>query len=344
MLSLKNVRVLITGMGGAAGIGVYRGLLETGVTLFCGDMDPLAAGLYFVEPEYRCLLPRGDAPGYAEALLRMCRSTGIDIVIPTVDAELIPLASQKDDFLSAGVRLMTSEAQALRGVLDKWKLVRHLHSNVPCPETAVFYGRGELAQDHQRVVVKPRCGSGGRDIFAGPYADVPHTIPKDGSFIVQEYLPGEEFSVDVLLDRDSKVLSAVPRERLKVDSGIAVTCRSVKDPELIELASRAAQVSGLRYAVNVQMRRDGMGRPKLLEVNPRFPGSIALTIASGVNMPLLALRGLLNLDGCKSVEFQERILIRYLEERVVSHEDFQKMHRVPNATLAKPSDETFAPA
>ncbi len=50
--------------------------------------------------------------------------------------------------------------------------------------------------------------------------------------MLQEYLPGEEFSVDVYVRCDGIVVGAVPRERMKVDSGIAVASRTVNSPEV----------------------------------------------------------------------------------------------------------------
>jgi hypothetical protein len=56
------------------------------------------------------------------------------------------------------------------------------------------------------------------------------------------------------------------------------------------------------------------GRPALLEVNPRAPGSLALTIASGVDMPRLALAALRGEQLPGHVEFYEKAVVRYLEE------------------------------
>ena len=53
-------------------------------------------------------------------------------------------------------------------------------------------------------------------------------FPRDGTLLVQEFVPGEEYSVDVLASRDGRIAAAVPRARLKVDSGIAVAARTSK--------------------------------------------------------------------------------------------------------------------
>ena len=50
-------RVLITGMGGPAGISVLRGIADEPLDVYSADIDPFAAGLYLVAPG-----APGDAP------------------------------------------------------------------------------------------------------------------------------------------------------------------------------------------------------------------------------------------------------------------------------------------
>jgi len=64
----------------------------------------------------------------------------------------------------------------------------------------------------------------------------------------------------------------------------------------------------------VQLRRDTEGVPALLEVNPRFPGALPLTIAAGVDMPSLALDLALGKDIPASIEFRDLANVRFLED------------------------------
>ena len=140
-------------------------------------------------------------------------------------------------------------------------------------------------------------------------------IPRDGSHLVQEYLPGEEYSVDVFSDQHCVVRAAVPRERLKVDSGVAVTARTVRDEELEQLARKVVERVGLSFVVNVQFRRDRVGIPCLLEVNPRFPGTMPLTVEAGVPMPQLALQAALGFeDWPAELPFREVAVVRHWQE------------------------------
>jgi hypothetical protein len=43
--------------------------------------------------------------------------------------------------------------------------------------------------------------------------------------------------------------------------------------------------------VNIQFKTDRLGETKLLEINPRASGGVAMSCLSGINLPYLALCG-----------------------------------------------------
>jgi carbamoyl-phosphate synthase large subunit len=65
---------------------------------------------------------------------------------------------------------------------------------------------------------------------------------------------------------------------------------------------------------NVQLRRAADGTPSLLEINPRFPGALPLTIAAGVDMPSYVLDLALGLPLPEQVAFREIANVRFLED------------------------------
>jgi carbamoyl-phosphate synthase large subunit len=312
--------VLVTGAGGPAAIAVLKSLrADPSVRLVAADMDGWAAGLYLVPAADRAVIPDGEAPGFARALLARCRDLGVDIVIPTVDSELQPLAAARPQFERADVALMLSPARALALTLDKLALARACAGVVRVPRTELLDEAVDPASWTYPVIVKPRTGSGSRDISAIVSADELKTAlsaaEPGAGFLVQEYLPGEEYSVDMLSDTDGRVVAGVPRVRARVDSGVSVAGRTLHDRELEQFGATVATTVGLTYISNVQVRRDSDGEPALLEVNPRVPGSLSLTIASGVDMPRLALDALRGRPLPEHAEFVEKAMVRFLDER-----------------------------
>jgi carbamoyl-phosphate synthase large subunit len=312
-----SLRVLVTGAGGAAGTAVLRALAGHDVELVAVDCDAHAAGLYLTK-EAPALVPRGDDPGFVAAVAALARDRRIDVVIPTVDEELVVLAEAVPEFAAFGARVMVSSPAALADTLDKHRLVAVAGDTVPCPRTELLDDAFDAGDWELPVIIKPRSGRGGVGVAMIEDAGALGGYPHDGSWIVQELLPGEEYSVDTLIAGSGEVVAAVPRLRMKVDSGVAVTARTVHDEELERLAGAAARSTGLRGPSNVQLRRDRSGRPRLLEINPRFPGTVAITIAAGVDLPWLALLDLLDRPLPPDAgRFAEIVLVRYLDERVV---------------------------
>jgi len=314
------LRVLVTGAGGPAAIAAMKSLqADPEVELVAADMDPWAAGLYLTPR--RTLIPAGAAPDFTDVLLARCRTLGVDVVLPTVDAELQPLALARETFAAAGVALLLAPAAALDVILDKLLLAEHCAGVVQVPRTELFGPSVEPASWTYPVVVKPRRGSGSRGVMIVDSAAGLAALDRSPGLIVQEFLPGEEYSVDVLADAAGHVVASVPRLRARVDSGVSVGGRTVHDPEVEWFGRAVAQATGITYVANVQCRRDQDGAPALLEVNPRMPGTLGLTIASGVDMPRLALAALLGRPIPASIDFCERAVVRFLDELFVDPAD-----------------------
>lgn len=316
--------IMLTGAGGAAAISFIKAVREEPVDIHAADMDAFGAGLYLVPSERRHRVRAGADPEFVPHLLELCRAHAIDVLVPTVDSELLGVARAEAEFARAGVRLLLASAETLSICLDKLTLLSACEGTVPVGRHAVLDAAFSPRGWDYPVIVKPRAGSGSRGIEVVSSAAQLDAFPRDGHLLVQEYLPGEEYSVDVLAARDGRVIAAVPRLRMKVDSGIAVTSRTVRDAELEEFARRVAARIGLTYTANIQFRRNAGGAPTLLEVNPRFPGTMPLTVHAGVNMPVLSLRDALGTpppDG--PMTFREIAVVRYWAEEFIRPEEIE---------------------
>jgi carbamoyl-phosphate synthase large subunit len=321
------MRILMTGAGGPSAISVWKSL-SAQHEIHMADMDPCAAGLYLVPEESRLLVPRGDAPELVPALLAACRARKIDLLLPTVDSEFVPLALARAEFEALGVVLPISPLDCLRVCRDKYELLARVKGVVPVPEYEPLTEDAAARVTSLPRFVKPRLGAGSQGAEKITRREDLDALPKDGSILVQEYLPGEEYSVDVYVRGDGRVIAAVPRERMKTDSGIAVTARTVDVPEVIESARRVAREIGVRYVANVQFKRAADGVFKLLEVNPRFPGTLPLTTAAGVDMPKLLVDDV----ACRKLPdgplpFKEIMVVRYWTERYVDPQEWVKLCR-----------------
>lgn len=321
------MRVLVTGAGGPAAVSVWKSLAAEH-ELFLADMDANSPGLYLVPASNRFLIPRGEDSGLVSALLELCRAQSIDVLISTVDPELAPLAEAEAAFTALRTRVPLSPAAVLHRCRDKWALMSHLAGNPFVPECVLLTDDTRAGIVRFPCFAKPRAGAGSRGIALIERAADLDALPRDGSYLVQELLPGPEFSVDVYVSQHGELVAAVPRERIRTDSGIAITARTVHMPELTDAAAGIAREVGIRYVANIQFKQSREGPYKLLEINPRFPGSLPLTGAAGVDIPRLLMD---DLQGkalpAGPMPVKEILMVRYWTERYLDPSEWQALCR-----------------
>ena len=114
----------------------------------------------------------------------------------------------------------------------------------------------------------------------------------EGEIMVEEYLPGEEYTVDILADSGNPLL-VIPRLREQIKLGVSFRGKVIKDQEIIDYSKKIVNKLKLHGLVGLQFKRDKNKIPKILESNPRLQGTNVLSAASGVNLPYLAVKLLL---------------------------------------------------
>lgn len=331
-----TMSVAVTGAGGPSAISFLEAIAAPSIELYAGDIDPYAAGLYLVAPANRWILHRGADPRFVDDILERSVAARIDVLVPTVDFELLPLARRREDFEREGIRLLLANAGTLELCLDKAALVRACEGSCDVPRTVILDGHFDAADWPLPFLIKPRLGAGGRGVQRIDRLDALSILPCDGSLIVQEFLGGREFSVDVLCTPKSDVLAVVPRARLKIDSGIAVTGVTLHDDRLDAAARRVAATIGITYVANLQFREDAHGVPRLMDVNARFPGTMPLTVASGVNMPRLALDLAVGRSLSSGVAtFRDVGMVRVWREHYVSVDEITRLEESSRAQRAR---------
>jgi carbamoyl-phosphate synthase large subunit len=262
-----------------------RGLAAVGGgRVWALDCDPHAAALQAADAAE--LSPRGDGPEFLDWLELWCRRERIALVVPTRDGELALLAGAAERFLRAGVRLVVSPAEALALCRDKRRFAEFCRER-GFATPAKFDVKAVPAFP---VFVKPRTGQAGQGAQRIGSAEelAAHGFDAERE-ILQEFVDAPEYTIDVFVDWEGRLISSVPRERVRVVDGESVVGRTVRDDELAESAGRLALALGLRAHVTVQAFR-GPGPIRFIEVNPRFGGGAALGFAAGCPTPEWLLR------------------------------------------------------
>jgi carbamoyl-phosphate synthase large subunit len=164
--------------------------------------------------------------------------------------------------------------------------------------TAVTYLPGDIRFKGLRypLFLKPRFGRG--SVGAHPIInekELRFFLEYVEEPIVQDFLYGREFTIDVLADFAGRILSVVPRERLVIRAGVVDRGRTLQHAGLMGMGERVAMALGIRGAVNIQCKLHN-DEINIIEINPRFSGGIPLTIAAGGDFPTWLLQLVMGMD------------------------------------------------
>ena len=305
--------VLLPGAGGSAAVCAIKSLRLAGYPgrIVTTDPDPLATGFRLADA-YRVVPPARD-PRFVDGVLALIAAEGVEVVLPTSGFDTRVYSGLKGQLARRGVVAAMCDPESIADTEDKWRFHGRVRDAFPLPRT----WRPADADIAFPCFVKPTLGKGSRD--SARCADARELARHAGNghdVLVQEFLPGDEYSVDVLSDLDANPLVAVPRLRLAVRGGISVKGRVVRDGEIQALCVAMARFLGLKGTTCMQLKRDAEGRLRFLEVNPRLGGASIFATLAGANLPLLLVR----IARGETVEvpvFRELTVLRYFEEIVV---------------------------
>jgi carbamoyl-phosphate synthase large subunit len=263
--------------------GFKRALADspTGGKVWVTDYDRMAPGLRFADGYD--IAPLSSSENYIPTLLDICRKRRIKMIIPSIDEELPLFGRHKKDFMDIGVIPLVSDERVGLICNDKSRTAAFFAGN-GFPFAKTFHP-DEVDPDSATypLFIKPRSGRG--SIGAHSVKDANElrffrTYVADP--VVQEYLEGREYTIDVLAGLDGRILSVVPRERLVIRSGVSDKAKTHRSMKLIGLCKTICERLGVVGPVNMQCKVNN-GKITFFEINPRFSGAIQLTIASGAD-------------------------------------------------------------
>ncbi|MTI59290.1 MAG: ATP-grasp domain-containing protein [Firmicutes bacterium] len=266
-------------------------LNKIGGKVIVTDNSPLAPALYQADKYYLTL--RVDNIDYPARILEICRAENIKVIIPLLEKSFPVFNQARELFAENGIRLFLSSDRVIGLCQDKYKLYQYFkEKNIPTPKT---YLPAKLAKANGcfsfPLFIKPRRGQGSAQTFKiNNQAELNFFCNYLDAPIIQEYLEGEEYTVDLLSDLTGKVLSAVPRKRLEVRAGEVSKAVTVKNKELINMAVKFIEGLGIIGPSNLQAKVLPDGEIKVIEINPRFGGGVPLSYQAGVNYPQLIAR------------------------------------------------------
>ncbi|WP_395327346.1 ATP-grasp domain-containing protein [Novosphingobium sp. BL-8H] len=259
-------------------------------------------------------VPRCTDPTYVDHLLGYCAREGIDLLVPTIDTELEALAGAQALFAELGTRVHISDPETVAVVRDKQRTIEVLAAaGVPVPRTApIEEVRAAPHEWRWPAFVKPVGGSASRGIgvLEGPQ-DIAATYPEP--MLVQELLRGPEYTVNMYLDAEGRMLSAIPHRRLSVRGGEVEKGVTTRDARFTAIAEGvAAALPGARGVLCFQLIDDPQRGPCVFEINARFGGGYPLADHAGGRYAESLLASWAGLPECATQDWREDVtMVRY---------------------------------
>ena len=341
----KKIKLLITGAGAPGGPGIIQALKKDKmINLYTADANPNASGRYLYNecPFYK--IPKADDSNFIKFLLNLCIKLKIKVVLPLVTKELFKLSIYKKEFLKKNIKIIVSDKDALFLINNKCSLYKHLKNNkIEVPEFFIASNKSELKKAAIKlnygqvpIVINPCIGNGSRGIrildknadrFDMLFNHKPNSIfstlnevlstmgdKKIPKILVSEYLPGDEFTVDTIVNNGS-IVDFLIRTRTSINNGISTSGSFIDNKEIYEYIKKIISIiPGLSGPIGFQVKRSKKNKFLLLESNPRLQGTSVAALGLDVNLPLRAVKQILGIKLKKISKHSGVSFVRYYKE------------------------------
>ena len=339
----RKITVAVTGLNAVdspgPGVAVIRGIRD------CEDFDVRIIGLSYesLEPGiymegiadkvYQIPYPAAGTQTLLSRIEYIHAIEKIDVIIPNFDAELYNFIKISPQLKDLGIEtfLPTNEQFESRDKVNLFKFGEKHGFLIPKDKT--IYDVSELSATAKEF--------GYPLVVKGKYyeATVAYTLEQAQKafhklnakwglpIIIQEFISGTEVNIAALGDGEGNTISAIPMRKLFItDKGKAWAGITLEEQSLIDLAEKFIQATKWRGGFEIEIMRTQDGKPYIMEVNPRFPAWIYLTVGAGQNQPAALVKLAL---GEKVKPFTTyavgKLFIRYAWDLITDVSEFQKI-------------------
>lgn len=295
---------------------------ELGVlsSIIAADISETAPAIYFADRHY--LVPKIGSEGYIESIIDLCNKEQIALIIPTIDTELVILAENKCRIeQESNAKVLISDIKVIEICRNKIRSQLFLEEN--------GFGVPRRIEDIHSddfnfpVFIKPLDGSSSINAFqVNNQKELDFFFSYIDKPIVQEMVFGEEYTIDVFLDFDGKIISVVPRQRIATRSGEIAKGKIIKDIKLIEDVKRLMKALKPIGHITVQCMKTEKGI-QYIEINPRFGGGAPMAIKAGADSCKFLYRLLMGEKLDYTEEYSENIMFLRFDDAIMLDENMQ---------------------
>ncbi|MDK9869818.1 ATP-grasp domain-containing protein [Staphylococcus equorum] len=295
---MENKNILILSVGTRNKIVQYFKENITG-KIICTDMSIYAPAIYEGDKFY--IMPPVTDDEYINKVMDICEKERISAVFSLIDPELLILAKYEKEFRNRNIVLLQSPKNLLELSFDKFKFYKELlRKNYRTPTSYIDLNSVisdiEMQKINFPLFIKPNKGSASININLINSIDEMNTeFEKYDDLLIQEYIKGKEYGVDVFVDFISgEVISIFIKEKLKMRAGETDKSVSVRNNELYTLIEKFVEDMGYVGQIDIDIfEKDN--KFYISEVNPRFGGGYPHAYQAGCNFPHYIYNNLLGI-------------------------------------------------
>lgn len=291
----RTIRILLTSVGRRVElVQAFKhaaARLKANLILIGADISNTAPALMYCDQTV--IVPRISDPGYIPTLVRICQQRQVDALIPTIDTDLLLLSRNRGQFAEIGTKVAIADPEKVALCRDKRYTADYFHSlglESPAPVDDIQNYHGGFP-----AFIKPLDGSS--SIGANRADDrtqlAQYAAQLKTGYIVQPFIGGTEYTVDICCDFEGSPLVITPRKRLAVRAGEVLKTQISHCGDIVEQMKTLVADFRPRGGITVQLIRDDAGVNHYIEINPRFGGGAPLSIKAGADSAELLLRCLL---------------------------------------------------
>lgn len=299
----KDIRILL--LGGSKRVSVAKELIQAGTQLGysvhiysyeLNEQEPIASVGTIIKG-----LKWKDENLHTH-LRQIIQQHNINIVIPFVDIATIVCAELKEKlpevlFCCSGISI--NKAMYDKQLSDEWFIKNSF--TVPSKEIKL------------PMVAKPVTGSGAKGMYIlqteGEWSFF-NSNKSAANYMVQQFIDGDEFSVDCYVDKNGNIISVVPRKRLEVINGEATRSITIKDNAVINLCLQILSKGLFNGPVTIQfIKEKTTGVLYLIEINPRLGSGVLTSVHAGANICEYIIKDFLNIALEPNKDWKEGVIM-----------------------------------
>jgi len=313
---MEKIKVIRTAAGSTVSWGLIEELRKNGVEVIGADADKHSFAFHLLDKRY--IIPKGNHPDFIKKILELVEKEKPDAIITGPEEELIALSTNKEIIEKKGTLVLCPDKESVEICADKKRtndFFARMH--IPIPETY-----SDFESVTYPCIIKPRFGRGSTGLqIATNEKELRCHIGNFEVQIVQELVEGDEYTIDVLADKEGNALSIVPRIRIQTESGVSVKGITVNDREIIEYCRKIAKELKLFGPSCIQCIRGKTG-VKFIEINTRFGGGSILSIKADPTIISNLLKLIRGEKTKPSATFKEGLtMLRYYSEVFFDNEE-----------------------